>query len=333
MRLLVAEDSATVRGLLAYSLQRWGYQVQIAHDGQEAWRQLQGPDAPRLALLDWEMPGLDGVEVCRLVREREQDDGTAYTYVLLLTGRREKGDLVAGMDAGADDYVAKPFDEHELRVRLRAGRRIVDLQGELHRLKEGFRHQSRTDPLTGCLNRRGVMERLAAEMSRARRDGSPVGVAMLDLDHFKRINDVHGHAAGDAVLCELVRRVQQRMRGSDVLGRVGGEEFLMVCPGAGLDGSGALVAADALRVLVGGRPFSIGASALPVTASLGVTITWGGETTDEVVSRADAALYAAKRAGRDRVEHAPLPGSTTALAEHARRLAAPEAGTVAAGAM
>jgi diguanylate cyclase (GGDEF)-like protein len=302
---LVADDSATVRRMVSEIVARWGFSALEVADGTTAWRHLQAPGAPRLALLDWEMPGMDGPELCRRLRDREAL-GASYTYVLLLTGRRDKLDLVAGMEAGADDYVTKPFDEHELRVRLRAGQRVVALQTELYRLKELFRLQSRTDPLTGTLNRRAMVERLAAELSRTRREGASLGVAMVDVDHFKRVNDTYGHAAGDAVLRELARRIEGTGRGSDAFGRIGGEEFVVVWPRA--DAVGSHVAAERLRRAVSRTPFVVaGAPPLAVTVSVGVTSSPGDEPTEAILARADEALYEAKRGGRDRVELAPPP--------------------------
>ncbi len=299
MRVLVADDSATIRAVLRSSLRRWGFDAVIeASNGEEAWAQLQAQDAPSLALIDWEMPGLDGVELCRRVRAREEQ-GSAYTYVLLLTARGGRGDVVAGMEAGADDYVVKPFDEHELRVRVRAGRRIVDLQAELYRLQEQFKAQSRTDPLTGCLNRRGIIERLVAELSFAGRDRRPLGVAVLDLDHFKSVNDTYGHAAGDAVLQELVHRVRSATRASDSIGRIGGEEFLILW--AGLSPEVSRIAAERVRAVVEDAPFVVGTSKIHMTACLGLTTTWGSEPHEAVIGRADQALYTAKEAGRNRV--------------------------------
>jgi diguanylate cyclase (GGDEF)-like protein len=296
---LIADDSRTARMALTMFVRRWGFVAIEAVDGDEAWERLQAPGAPRLALLDWEMPGRSGIEVCRSLRERETRD-TAYTYVLLLTSRRHKHDLVAGLDAGADDYVVKPFDEQELRARIRAGQRVVALQAELHRIKESFRLQSRTDPLTGTLNRRAVVERLESELSRVRREGGSLGVGVVDVDHFKRINDALGHAAGDAVLCEIARRIEAGMRASDAYGRTGGEEFLVLWPGA--DDAAAAVAGDRARRLVAAAPFVTPAGPVAVTASVGVTSTHGDEPADAVVARADRALYAAKRGGRDRME-------------------------------
>ncbi len=298
MRVLVADDSATIRAVLRASLTGWGFDVVEAVNGQQAWDQLQAVDAPSLALIDWEMPGVEGVELCRRVRAREAE-GASYTYVLLLTARRARHDIVAGMEAGADDYVVKPFDQHELRVRLRAGRRIIDLQAELFRLQEMFRAQSRTDPLTGCLNRRGITERLLAEISFAQRDKRPLGVAVLDMDHFKRINDTHGHAVGDGVLQELVHRLGTSVRASDAFGRIGGEEFLILWPGLSVESS--RVAADRVRQIMERTPFVIDDVTLKATVSLGVTTTTGEDSQEAIIERADQALYAAKAAGRNRV--------------------------------
>jgi two-component system cell cycle response regulator len=298
MRVLVADDSPTIRAVLRASLTGWGFDVVEAVNGEQAWAQLQAADAPSLALIDWEMPGVEGVELCRRVRAREAE-GAPYTYVLLLTARRARHDIVAGMEAGADDYVVKPFDQHELRVRLRAGRRIVELQAELYRLQEMFRAQSRTDPLTGCLNRRGITERLLAEISFAKRDRRPLGVAVLDMDHFKKVNDTYGHAVGDGVLQELVRRLSASTRASDSFGRMGGEEFLILWPG--LSGESSRVAADRVRQMVERTPFQIDEVALRATVSLGVTTTVGDDAQEVIIGRADEALYAAKAAGRNRV--------------------------------
>lgn len=310
MKVLVADDSATVREAVSMNLRRWDYEIVTAPDGAAAWEVVSQPDAPRLVLLDWEMPAVDGFTLCRRIREREAS-GAPYTYLLLLTGHGQEH-LVAGMDAGADDYVVKPFDVRELRARLQAGRRIVDLQSTLYRLRDQFREQARTDPLTGCLNRRAIMERLAAELARAQRERQPLSVAVLDLDHFKKVNDQYGHAAGDAVLRELTRRLGARLRVSDSFGRIGGEEFLVLWPHA----NDPQVAADRLRVAVAGSPFLVADRELPLTASLGVATTLGYEPAEAVLARADEALYRAKAAGRDRAELSSLPRVRLAAVAH-----------------
>jgi two-component system cell cycle response regulator len=197
MRILIAEDDPVSRRLLEAKLVNWGYEVVVTRDGNEAWQALQADDAPRLAILDWMMPGRDGVAVCREVRKGK---GEPYTYLILLTAQAREEDLVTGMEAGADDYIAKPFKSSELKVRLRAGRRIIELQSELIAAREALRAQATHDPLTGLWNHEEILRILGLELVRAKREGRHVGVIMADLDHFKRVNDTYGHMGGDAVL-------------------------------------------------------------------------------------------------------------------------------------
>jgi diguanylate cyclase (GGDEF)-like protein len=242
---------------------------------------------------------MDGVEVCRRLRAREKD-GAEYTYAILLTSRGEKQEIVAGIEAGADDYVIKPFDQHELRARMRTGSRIIELQMELLQRKEEFRHLSRTDPLTGCLNRRAILERLDEDMARARQEGQTIGVSMMDIDHFKCINDSHGHAIGDEILREFVQSLGQSVRESDAFGRIGGEEFLAVW--ASVDSDDLRTLNERFRVLIEKTPFPMPDIELHFTVSIGITTTSGNETAEAVLSRVDQALYAAKEKGRNRVE-------------------------------
>ena len=230
MRILIADDSIVSRHLLDATLRKWGYEVVVACDGVEAWNALDSEDAPKLAILDWVMPGLTGPEVCRRVRERSKDKDT-YTYILLLTSKSLKEDLIEGMESGADDYVTKPFDQHELKVRLRAGTRIIDLQRELVAAKDELREQATKDFLTRIWNRSSILDILQRELVRGGREKRGVGVVLADLDHFKEVNDTYGHFAGDAVLREFARRMQGSIRSYDAIGRYGGEEFLIVLPG------------------------------------------------------------------------------------------------------
>ncbi len=203
MRVLAAEDNPVFQSMLRSMLTKWGYDPLIARDGAEAWCALDGEGAPRLAILDWMMPGMDGVEICRRVRATGREP---YIYILLLTARTESQDLVEGMEAGADDYLTKPFAAHELRVRLRAGRRILDLQSELVAAREALRIQATHDNLTGIANRGAILDSLRTELSRASRDRKPIAVLMADVDRFKQINDTRGHQAGDEVLREVAHR-------------------------------------------------------------------------------------------------------------------------------
>ena len=295
MRVLAAEDNPVFQSMLRTMLTKWGYQPVIARSGTEAWRVLESEDAPRLAVLDWMMPGMDGVEICRRVRSANREP---YIYILLLTARTDSQDLIEGMDAGADDYLTKPFNAHELRVRLHAGRRILDLQAELLKTREALREQATHDGLTGLLNRNSILEALDDEISRAARSDQPVSVIMADLDRFKSINDTHGHLAGDAVLREVARRLKSSGRRYDSVGRYGGEEFLIVLPGC--DGAAAAAQAERMRDAIGATPILTPSQPLAVTASLGVSCS-SSCPPETLVRQADDALYAAKAGGRNRV--------------------------------
>jgi len=283
-------------------VRKWGYDVISVSDGTQAWEVLGGRDAPRLAILDWMMPGLTGPEVCEKVRSK---GGESYTYILLLTGRTQKEDVIEGMDAGADDYVVKPFDQQELRVRLRAGRRIVELQDELLSAREALRQQATHDALTGLKNRAYIRQVLAERMEAARQSGTPVGVIMLDLDRFKLVNDTYGHAVGDAVLIAAAQRIQSVLADSDVVGRDGGEEFLLVSSRPPLD---LAALAETVRQAIAAEPVLVGELALPLTASLGYARLCPRADADILLRAADEALYRAKHNGRNRIEPGQIEG-------------------------
>jgi two-component system, cell cycle response regulator len=298
LKVLLAEDARFARHLLQGALIGWGYEVVLAEDGEQAWRALQEPDPPSVALLDWMMPGLDGLEVCRKVREAAREP---YTYIILLTGRDRQEDVVEGLAAGADDYLRKPFDNLELEARIRTGRRIVELHGQLIVAREALREQAATDPLTRIANRRTILDTLGKELERCRRSKTACAVVFLDLDHFKQVNDTHGHAAGDEVLRQAASTMRAILRPYDLVGRYGGEEFVVVLPGC--DAAGAGAAAERLRAAVAGAAIGIGGVLVRITCSLGIAVGdsasgWDG---DRLLSAADAALYRAKRAGRNRI--------------------------------
>jgi two-component system, cell cycle response regulator len=302
MKILIADDSSVSRHLLGTMVRKWGYDVVSVSDGAQAWEVLSGPDAPRLAILDWMMPGLTGPEVCEKVRDK---GGESYTYILLLTGRTQKEDVIEGMDAGADDYVVKPFDQQELRVRLRAGRRIVELQDELLSAREKLRQQATHDALTGLKNRAFIRQILAERMDAARSSSAPVGVIMLDLDRFKLVNDTYGHAVGDAVLIAAAQRIQSVLADSDVVGRDGGEEFLLVSSRPSLDLASL---AETVRQAIAAEPVVVGELTLPVTASLGYARLCPRADADILLRAADEALYRAKHNGRNRIEPGQVEG-------------------------
>jgi two-component system cell cycle response regulator len=292
LHVLVAEDEAVSRLLLTGLLESWGYRVSIARDGDEAWQILQSPDWPLLAVLDWVMPGMDGIDICRRLRA---DPHRRHAYVIMITSNDATSDLVTALEAGADDFVAKPFDVDELRVRLRAGQRIVDLQRELHR-------KASHDDLTGMFNRRMVVEMLAREHARALREKGCLSVGMLDIDYFKPVNDSFGHHAGDAVLQEVARRINASVREIDITGRYGGEEFLLVLPGC--DATAAAVIAERVRSLISATPMTALEHEIHVTASIGVVTSTSppGADPQTLIADADRALYRAKARGRNRVD-------------------------------
>ena len=298
MKILAAEDNPVFQTLLRSHLTKWGYEVLMAKDGTEALQILEAEDGPRLAILDWMMPGMDGIEVCRRVRAAGREP---YVYILLLTSRTESEDLVEGMDSGADDYVTKPIKADELQARLRAGKRILKLQEELVGAREALRQEATHDLLTGLLNRHAILGALQVEIERAAREQQPLAVLMADLDHFKQVNDHHGHLAGDAVLRESANRMRSSIRCYDALGRYGGEEFLVVLPGC--DGEGARSQAERLRAAVGAEPYPVGSNSLQVSCSVGLTWLAAGVrgSTDSLIREADLALYSAKEGGRNRV--------------------------------
>jgi diguanylate cyclase (GGDEF)-like protein len=232
---------------------------------------------------------------------RQKEDGP-YIYLILATRKSKKEDLVKGMDAGADDYVVKPFDMEELKVRLRAGRRVQDLQAALLSVQEVLRAQATHDPLTGLWNRTVILEIGGRHISRVQHNGGNLVIMMLDLDHFKMINDTHGHLAGDAVLRETCRRMASVVRPNDAVGRYGGEEFLIVLPGC--NPASALAVAERIRNTISEIPMNTSEGVIPVTASVGVAIFGSGPWGDieTLTAAADAALYRAKNSGRNRVE-------------------------------
>jgi two-component system, cell cycle response regulator len=298
MNILVADDDAVHRRLLEAMLGGWGYRVHTAADGHAAWDALCGDSPPEMAVLDWMMPGFDGATLCRKVREQHRD---RYTYLLLLSSRADHADLIAGLEAGADDYLIKPYDPAELKARLNTGRRILHLQNELIAAREAMRRQATRDGLTGAWNHAAILEVLDRELARARRDGRPISVVLTDIDHFKRVNDTHGHLAGDAVLREFASRLSVALRPDDLVGRYGGEEFLLILPGC--DEASAVKVCERLRQRISGEPFTFDGGSIRLTASFGAVI-HGGHRYDAVdlVRAADTALYRAKAGGRDRVE-------------------------------
>lgn len=301
MQILVVEDSAVYRQILTSHLQDWGMSFTIAKDGSEAWALLQRPDCPRLVLLDWVLPDIDGVELCR--RIRSAGAGNSYSYVILLTGKDDKKDMLEAMQAGADDYLVKPFDQLELKARLLVGKRIIGLHEELVSARESMRYAATHDSLTGLMNRGEIVDLLSRELARAMRSGKPLTVILADVDHFKQVNDTLGHLFGDETLKEVAKRLRSKLRVYDGVGRYGGEEFLMVLADCGL--MAALIKADYLRAYVSSEPIVSPHASMNITLSMGVAVSTDHPNGDitSLLNQADRGLYVAKQNGRNRVEH------------------------------
>jgi diguanylate cyclase (GGDEF)-like protein len=299
MKILLAEDDHVSRLIMRRTLESFGYTVILAQDGREAVQLLSAPNGPRLALLDWMMPVLDGTAVCREIRARSADD--FYIYILLLTSKQNSEDIVAGLEAGADDYITKPCQNAELRARLDTGHRILLLEEKLIQAREEMRHKATHDGLTGIWNRASILSLAASELARTARQQSPLSIMLCDVDHFKRVNDSYGHLAGDFVLREVARRLSSAVRGYDAVGRYGGEEFLILLNDC--DESALRTRAEEIRAAISSNPISANDHRIAVTISIGAAACDDGDSMfpiERILSRADRALYEAKRQGRDR---------------------------------
>jgi two-component system cell cycle response regulator len=301
MQVLVVDDSAVFRKLIGDHLRSWGFGVSLAETGSEAWRILEQPEAPKLVLLDWILPDLDGIEICQ--RIRRAGSSRPYVYVILLTSNEGRQNMLDAMQAGADDYLVKPFDELELKARLLVGKRILDLQEELVSAREAMRHAATHDSLTGLLNRGEIVAMLQRELERSRREHYPVGVILGDIDHFKSVNDTLGHLFGDEALREIGRRLRAQLRIYDGVGRYGGEEFLIVLPNCDLPH--AMLRANELRENISKTPVLCSGEETLITMSMGVAVSACDKKNDleVLVKQADAGLYEAKEKGRNRIEH------------------------------
>jgi two-component system, cell cycle response regulator len=310
-RVLVVEDSVTQAEWLAEVLAREGYEVVIARDGAEAVREVRGGSID-LVLLDMMLPDMDGLEVLRVVKE---SSGTRFVPVIVLSARSDVASRVTGLRTGADDYLPKPFAEEEALARVAGMLRIKTLQDELSEAKAQLLALSMTDGLTGLYNRRFFDARLGEELQRSQRYQDQLALLIIDLDHFKVLNDEHGHLFGDHVLRETAQLVRASVRAADVCARYGGEELAVILPKTDLQSARVL----AERILESVRRTSYrleaagalqGSAGVRITASIGVAShpSTGIETADALVGAADEALYRAKREGRDTVRsHEPAP--------------------------
>ncbi|MDF2182461.1 diguanylate cyclase [Neptuniibacter sp. CAU 1671] len=296
MKLLIADDDATSRTILMMLAREWGFEPVLAEDGLAAWDAMQTDAPPTLLLLDWEMPGLNGVELCARIRSQFRDNPP---YIILLTSRNRVEDVVAGLDQGANDYIAKPFENAELHARIRVGRRLLQMQEDLKIANANLAYRADHDDLTGLYNRRAIYEGIPVEQARAARQGEAFCIALCDVDFFKKVNDTYGHSAGDQVLKEVANRLCDTLRPYDLIGRYGGEEFMIV-----LSTSRSQICNlfERLRNQVASIPFQLENTQINVTLSTGICIVdpeQSALTVDQLVSLADEALYKAKADGRN----------------------------------
>lgn len=301
MRVLVVDDDPNLRRIISIYLSQAGYEVMEAANGQAAWERWQA-DPIRLIVTDWMMPIMDGEELVR--RLRAASAAVGYCYIILLTARTSKGDVALGLEAGADDYVTKPFDSRELRSRVAIGQRILDLEASLNDARHQLEILAMHDSLTNLLNRRAIHAHAESELSLANRQSSAVSLLLLDIDYFKAVNDRYGHAVGDQALRFVADLLMQKKRLYDWAGRWGGEEFLLVLPKANLEEAARV--AERIRASLETTPLVLpDGREVPLRVSLGVSSTLGQAnsslTVNQLLQKADEALYAAKAAGRNQV--------------------------------
>jgi two-component system cell cycle response regulator len=304
--ILIAEDDPVSRKLLEKILVKAGNMVVSVENGQKALELFNDNFFP-IVLTDWMMPEMDGLELCRAIRKNTYP---GYVFIILLTAKDSKDDIIRGLGAGADDYLTKPFSHAELIARLNTGKRVLELERSLKDANEEIRILSITDPLTGTYNRGYMTERLPQEIKRARRYSRALSIILCDIDHFKKVNDTYGHLVGDRVLKDFAQCIRHSIRQDvDWTARYGGEEFLIVLPET--DANGASVMAERLKSELSQRVTETQGKQISITASFGVT-GFGPDTPDEMISpeamisKADKYLYQAKREGRNRAMGGPI---------------------------
>jgi len=300
VKILVADDSPVYRKLVEQSLSEEHYTVLLAKNGRQAM-DLFNEHQPELVITDWSMPDISGIELCQRIR---QDNQQFYAYVILVTGNTDKEEVIEGLAAGADDYLTKPFHPGELQARVRVGRRIIDLHREVQYKNRQLEEMALTDPLTGLPNRRAIEFWASRQLSAAVRHDFPIWVVIADLDHFKSINDTHGHDAGDIVLKSFAEILKSNTRRSNICGRLGGEEFLLIV--THVEKENVTIAIERIRKQFATEKFTVADRTFGATASFGIAGIRATTCPDfnDLVTRADAALYSAKRQGRNRVEFA-----------------------------
>ena len=293
MKILIAEDDFISCKTLENNLKEWGYDVISAKDGNEAWELARMNDI-RLAILDWNMPGIDGIELSQKIRSEYQKEDSKYIYIILLTGRGGQDDIIQGLSTGADDYMTKPYSFVELKYRIQNGERIIKNEDKRIRLAS-------QDNLTKLWNRNKIFEFLDSELQRGTRENTPTGVVMIDIDHFKRINDRYGHLIGDEVLVEVADRLKSAIRPYDRIGRYGGDEIFVVLPNCG--NKEARIIARRLYDSVANTKIPTEAGSLKINISIGCVTNekFPKVSKMELIQASDNALLSAKKKGRDRI--------------------------------
>jgi len=293
IKVLIAEDNVISAKILQKNIGNWGYDVVVAQDGEKAWKAYRNENIG-LAVLDWMMPKISGIDLCKKIRENDyNEENREYTYLILLTAKGQQNDLIKGFSAGADDYITKPFNHHELKARLKTGKRIIDLQKQL-------KEQADRDALTGLWNRKRMFKLLEKEINRAQRENQPLATIMIDVDNFKKINDAYGHHCGDAVLLEISSRFQKSVRNYDEICRYGGDELFVILPNCNMAMTSKI--AERLRQSVSEKKIKTDLGAIGVTISLGgvsSAIFFSDFLPETLVIASDEALLKAKSNGRD----------------------------------
>lgn len=302
MKVLIAEDDVISGRALEKNIRGWGYDAVLTTNGKDAWqalnpevKDLKKPDKDpiRIAVLDWEMPYINGIDLCKKIRTTPLDKKDSYLYIILLTGRDNQDDIIQGLSAGADDYITKPYNFLELKVRLNNGERIIQLENNRIQIAD-------TDDLTQICNRDRIREILTEETERCLRENTPIGVIWADIDNFKQVNDNFGHITGDLVLIEVAKRLKKSLRKYDKIGRYGGDEFLAVIPTCGYDHIAHI--AERFRRVINAKKIAIESDQLEVTISVGATSSEysPNSSPDILIKTSDKALYEAKNKGRNR---------------------------------
>jgi two-component system cell cycle response regulator len=294
-RVLIAEDDSVTQLILKHWILRWGYELIVVDNGVDAWNVLSQPRPPEVVIIDWEIPDVDGIELCRKLRDKSR---SYYHYILMITSRTDEVDFVHALESGADDCISKPFGESEMRARLLVASRILALQNELLHAREELRMQSMHDGLTGLWNRNAFLDLFKRELDRADRVGGETGLLLLDLDNFKQVNDTYGHLAGDLVLKHVAHRLRSHVRSYDFVGRYGGEEFFIAFPGSGKERL--CQRAESIRKAICSEPVHLPQGDISISLSIGAVVADDPKiTASEALAVADIGLYKAKDGGRN----------------------------------